>query len=287
MSTNQTPSRLRRIRSPRMVVCASIMLGVAAPLLAGDGGDSRVVVVRPQPGGTQIPLGPNERVVTVAGVNLPGRGPVAVVGIKTMPPKPDFNIITPDGASHPFKRVEDVGNGVTVEYEVQVLNSPGGDKYRVVGHIKRGANKIGESSETYPLGSVYVPDPPQPPGTMLMIPIATALPPDQEAIVLAAAGIPDLVGPQAYNVVDGTLLVSHPGAPISVIEVTGGAAKGDLNCDELITVGDISPFVLTLIDPAGYDAAFPMCDFMAADCNRDGVVSVSDIGPFVGLLTAP
>lgn len=279
-------SSFRRFLETPIFMTAALALGLVAPAYAGDGGDSRVVVVRPQPGGTQIPVQPNERVVGATAVNLPGRGPVAVVAIKQMPPKPLFNIITPDGASHPFNRTENIGtDGVTVEYEVQVLNTPGGDKYRVVGHIKRNGNNIGETSITYPLGSQYVPDPPQPPGTMLMIPVATALPPDHEAMVLAAAGIPDLPGPQAYNVVDGMMLIGHPGAPPAAMEFTGGAAKGDLNCDTVISVGDIGAFVMALSDAAAYNAAFPECDRMAADVNRDGAVTVSDIGSFVARLS--
>lgn len=60
---------------------------------------------------------------------------------------------------------------------------------------------------------------------------------------------------------------------------------GDTNCDGLISVGDIGPFVLALTDPAGYAAQYPDCDINNADVNEDGVVSVGDIGPFVGLVT--
>jgi cytochrome c peroxidase len=60
---------------------------------------------------------------------------------------------------------------------------------------------------------------------------------------------------------------------------------GDLNCDGVVTVSDISPFVLLLTDPAAYNAMFPDCSAAAADLNLDGLISVSDIGAFVGLLT--
>lgn len=60
---------------------------------------------------------------------------------------------------------------------------------------------------------------------------------------------------------------------------------GDMNCDGLITVGDIAGFVLALTDVAGYAAAFPGCDINQADINGDGLISVSDIGGFVSLLS--
>lgn len=62
-------------------------------------------------------------------------------------------------------------------------------------------------------------------------------------------------------------------------------APGDLNCDGVVSVGDIGGFVLALTNPAGYAAQFPNCDIGLADLNGDGVVSVGDIGPFVALLT--
>jgi len=60
---------------------------------------------------------------------------------------------------------------------------------------------------------------------------------------------------------------------------------GDLNCDGAINVFDIDPFVLAMVDPAGYAAEYPGCDAMLADANHDGVVNVFDIDPFVACLT--
>lgn len=60
---------------------------------------------------------------------------------------------------------------------------------------------------------------------------------------------------------------------------------GDMNCDGIISVSDIAPFVLALTDPAGYAAQFPDCDINRGDLNGDGSVSVGDIGLFVALLT--
>lgn len=60
---------------------------------------------------------------------------------------------------------------------------------------------------------------------------------------------------------------------------------GDMNCDGVITVGDISGFVLALTDPTGYAAAYPGCQIANADINDDGTISVGDIGAFVSLVT--
>ncbi|MDX2198257.1 MAG: hypothetical protein SF069_04700 [Phycisphaerae bacterium] len=62
---------------------------------------------------------------------------------------------------------------------------------------------------------------------------------------------------------------------------------GDMNCDGIVSVGDIAGFVLALTDPAGYAAQFPNCDINNADINQDNVVSVGDISGFVALLTGP
>ncbi len=62
-------------------------------------------------------------------------------------------------------------------------------------------------------------------------------------------------------------------------------ALGDMNCDGIVSVGDISGFVLALTDPAGYAIAFPTCDINLADINQDSVVTVGDIAGFVALLT--
>ncbi len=63
-----------------------------------------------------------------------------------------------------------------------------------------------------------------------------------------------------------------------------GPERGDLNCDGVLNVFDIDPFVLALSDPAGYEAAQPDCDGMLADINADGAVNAFDIDPFVALL---
>lgn len=59
---------------------------------------------------------------------------------------------------------------------------------------------------------------------------------------------------------------------------------GDLNCDGVVDNFDIDPFVLALVNPAGYAAAYPGCNRANADMDRDGAVTNFDIDPFVAAL---
>ncbi|MGE3180593.1 MAG: hypothetical protein AB7N71_03115 [Phycisphaerae bacterium] len=87
---------------------------------------------------------------------------------------------------------------------------------------------------------------------------------------------------------DVTLGLFKPGTPDSVsftAAAPAGGLLGDMNCDGLISVSDIGPFVLALTDPAGYALQLPNCDINNGDINGDDLVSVGDIGAFVALLT--
>lgn len=61
--------------------------------------------------------------------------------------------------------------------------------------------------------------------------------------------------------------------------------EADLNCDEVIDVLDINPFILALSNPAQYVIDYPNCEINAADCNRDGQINVLDINRFVQILS--
>ncbi|TWT41067.1 Thermophilic serine proteinase precursor [Phycisphaerae bacterium RAS1] len=60
---------------------------------------------------------------------------------------------------------------------------------------------------------------------------------------------------------------------------------GDMNCDGVVDILDINPFILALSDPVGYASAYPDCDINNGDVNNDGNVDVLDINPFVALLS--
>jgi len=63
------------------------------------------------------------------------------------------------------------------------------------------------------------------------------------------------------------------------------ASAGDLNCDGVLDLFDIDPFVMALTDESGYAEAYPDCDRDLADINNDGTADLFDIDPFVQLLT--
>jgi len=63
--------------------------------------------------------------------------------------------------------------------------------------------------------------------------------------------------------------------------------SGDLNCDSDVDAGDVVPFVLALLDSAGYAINYPSCDRNNADTNDDGRVDGADIDGFLqALITA-
>ena len=60
---------------------------------------------------------------------------------------------------------------------------------------------------------------------------------------------------------------------------------GDVNCDGLVNLFDVDPFVLALTDADAYATAYPCCDILRADCDGDDRISMFDIDPFVELIT--
>ncbi len=71
----------------------------------------------------------------------------------------------------------------------------------------------------------------------------------------------------------------------SEIHTASNRLLGDMNCDGVVSVGDINPFVLALTNPTGYADQFPDCDLLNGDTSGDGELSVADINGFVALLT--
>jgi hypothetical protein len=99
----------------------------------------------------------------------------------------------------------------------------------------------------------------------------------------------------ATDVTLGNVTMEVPGFGTVTVRVTSirlagtvwatpRAALGDMNCDGAIDTADIDGFVLALVDPAGYAAAFPDCDLTRADCNGDGSVDTADIDAFVAAI---
>jgi len=60
-----------------------------------------------------------------------------------------------------------------------------------------------------------------------------------------------------------------------------GDNLGDMNCDGTVNLNDVAPFVQALLDPAGYDAAFPDCDIDRANTDGIGANDGADIAGFI------
>jgi hypothetical protein len=67
------------------------------------------------------------------------------------------------------------------------------------------------------------------------------------------------------------------------LEGPNDALPGDVNCDGVLNFFDIDPFVMLLVEPAGYAATYA-CDPVFGDMNRDDQVDFFDIDPFVAAL---
>jgi len=62
------------------------------------------------------------------------------------------------------------------------------------------------------------------------------------------------------------------------------AHADDMNCDGVWDLDDVGPFVLALLDPASYEAAYPDCDMMNGDLNDDSALDGADISALVDAL---
>jgi len=78
--------------------------------------------------------------------------------------------------------------------------------------------------------------------------------------------------------------VTYP-APLT-LTASGQLLPGDTNCDGVVNFDDIDPFVVALGGQAAYDAAYPGCVWLNADCDGDGAVTFDDIDPFVAILSS-
>lgn len=62
---------------------------------------------------------------------------------------------------------------------------------------------------------------------------------------------------------------------------------GDANCDGVVNILDINPFIQAISDAAQYAAERPCCPLANSDVNLDGNVDILDINPFIALLAGP
>jgi hypothetical protein len=66
------------------------------------------------------------------------------------------------------------------------------------------------------------------------------------------------------------------------VEVPVG--PGDVNCDNVVDLADVSAMVLALIDPMAYLDAYPLCSLSRADINGDGFADGADLQGFTHAL---
>lgn len=63
-------------------------------------------------------------------------------------------------------------------------------------------------------------------------------------------------------------------------------SPGDMNCSGAVDLDDVGPFIQAILDPSGYDVAFPNCDKNLADMNEDTLRNGADIADFVAALVS-
>lgn len=84
-------------------------------------------------------------------------------------------------------------------------------------------------------------------------------------------GYPDVVETQ-----EGSDPLDSESVPLTAI--------GDVNCDGIVSVSDIQPFVQVLTNPSSYELNFPNCNLLNADVDQNGEANVNDIAAFISLL---
>lgn len=170
------------------------------------------------------------------------------------------------GSQHKLQCFRDHGLSATLEWGTSVASglSVGGWKYQpalAYGRLFIGTESVGAAA---PYTAAYLLNPYSQPG----------------AVDFVVDGAASFGGPPGLAA-DGTLFTYGVGG----LRAYAALLPGDLNCDNVISVGDIGGFVLALTNRAAYEAQYPNCNALAADANFDGVVSVGDIAAFVALLT--
>ncbi len=103
------------------------------------------------------------------------------------------------------------------------------------------------------------------------------------------AGDPEFVAEAGELDLDGNLRLWDGGLDgVAVVDMGafefGATIYGDTNCDGYVTFDDITPFVTAIVGQAEYEAQYPGCNWLTADCDFNGAVNFDDIDAFVGLI---
>ncbi|MBK8267225.1 MAG: PQQ-dependent sugar dehydrogenase [Planctomycetes bacterium] len=70
-------------------------------------------------------------------------------------------------------------------------------------------------------------------------------------------------------------------SPAVTVEVR---IKGDANCDQILSIDDVEPFVQAIVDPTGYAADHPGCSPSLSDMNTDSALDAIDVSLFAEAL---
>lgn len=76
--------------------------------------------------------------------------------------------------------------------------------------------------------------------------------------------------------------------PSSVmVTITTAVFAGDMNCDNVVDLNDVGPFMQAMVDPVAYQISHPSCALSRADINADGAANGGDIQFFLNDLLTP
>ncbi|MBP7747565.1 MAG: hypothetical protein KA383_15725 [Phycisphaerae bacterium] len=117
-----------------------------------------------------------------------------------------------------------------------------------------------------------------------------------DTFVRIPAGTPNLVVTQngvpvahTHDATTGRVHVAGDlatGAGATTLVRVALSLKGDMNCDGVVSFGDINPFVLAISNPTLWQATYPGCPLLNGDLNGDGSFNFGDINPFVACLSS-
>ncbi len=98
-------------------------------------------------------------------------------------------------------------------------------------------------------------------------------------------------GPQATDVSYGRSEDGGGVWGVMPVPTPGGTntpmVPGDLNCDGVVDLNDVTPFVLALVAPDEYAMAYPECDLRHGDLDNSEALDGADIALFVVLVLSP
>jgi hypothetical protein len=95
----------------------------------------------------------------------------------------------------------------------------------------------------------------------------------------------------ALGIVDHSFMMSYntstSGTNVTMtLDIPQPNPLGDMDCNGAVDIDDVAPFIRAMLDPSGYESAFPGCDKDFADINGDAVTDGADIADFAACVIA-